>query len=438
MSTEGQLLFYRNMSCVGAEPIVENFTVQRTPDGIFYTYYVELEMKYRNIGGGYSSGIYVVMDENLVEFEEVCMLPNQDPNHTHGQGYLDQHELVMVGGGHYLTLSYTPLFVDNLPEGVAGIDGGRTAYVWAGIFQEVKDGKLIAELNTTDYPMLYDTGIEFVNYAATTDQGVVMPSRNGPPRYNWAGGVMDYVHPNSIDYTLKPDGTVDKMLISMRTQCAVYQFDMSTGAIDWILGGRANTFSGLDEFSTLRVDQRGREFKAFTYAQHDAHYVNKNPDQTITGNPILSIFDNQTGTPPYRLFPSDPSMAPTRTRTLKVELDEKNQTAQAFDVIEGADLSRLIPAYRVASHCGNVKYISDTSIAIGWGLHVVIDYLTPEAPYGTASDEGYEDLRGGSRPALTEYDKLHDKITFEFYIKRNPMYHTLDALYCYRAYRYNA
>ena len=43
---------------------------------------------------------------------------------------------------HYINLSYTPVLADNLPETVKGLDGGNTAYVWVGIIQEVKDGKV--------------------------------------------------------------------------------------------------------------------------------------------------------------------------------------------------------------------------------------------------------------------------------------------------------
>lgn len=434
VSTEGELLYYRNMNCVG-ESMAENFASQVTDDGTFFTGFVELRVELRNLNGGYSSGLYLVMDDHYTDIDTLTLLPNQETNHTHGEGYLDQHEFQVLGEDHYLTLSYTPLEVNNLPDTVSGVDGTSTAYVWAGIFQEVKDGEVVAEINTTDYPLLYESAIEKRNYAGSTDQGIETTTGQGDPVFSLAEGWQDYVHANSLDYTLNADGSIDKLLVSMRDQCAVYQFDMASGAIEWILGGKASTFTGYEDFTTTRKDEEGTEFTALTYGQHFVRYVNKSADHTLDGNPVISVFDNQTGDAPFLMQPPAPTMAPTLTRTFVVELDPTAGTAQITNVINGTDLNQLSEGYHIASHCGSVQYDNDTSVVIGWGLHSVVDTIGAQAPQGTVSDTGYEDLRQGSRPIFTEYNMTTGEITFELYADRNPLIQTHEPLFSYRTYK---
>ncbi|MCH5264634.1 MAG: aryl-sulfate sulfotransferase [Lachnospiraceae bacterium] len=429
VNTEGELVYYRNMGSVG-EHISENFGKQITADGGCYTFFVELHPDYRNVGGGYSSGMYIVMDENYNEIDYVTLRPNGDANHTHGEGYLDEHEFVVLGNKHYLLYSCTPELVSNLPENVTGIDGGNTAYVWAGIMQEVKDGAVLKEISTTDYPLLYESAVEKIDYENSTDQGKEI-TLNDKTIFALSEGWMDYVHLNSLDYTLKADGEVDKLLVSMRDQCAVYQFDFASGAVEWILGGKASTLGGYDEYATTRTDEKGNEFKALTYAQHYARYTNRQADGTISGNPEISVFDNQTGEAPF-LMNLD---LPTRTRTFKAVIDNETKTATVSDVIVGADLNGKTDKYHSASHCGSVVYANANSVVIGWGLHAVIDNLGADVPKGTISDTGFDDLRIGSRPVVTEYDAANDTIAFELTGIRNPGSQSQEAFFSYRTYK---
>ena len=430
VSTEGELIYYRNLNSVG-ELMAENFAKQIASDGsVYYTYFVELHKDYRQANGGYSSGMYVVMDENYVETDYVTQLPNDDENHTHGEGYLDQHEFIVINPNHYLTLSYTPELISNLPENVTGINGGSDAYVWAGVFQEIKNGEILKEINTTDYPMLYDSSVEKNDYENSTDQGVEVEI-NGNKVPAPADGWMDYVHPNSLDYTLNTNNEVDKLLVSMRDQSAVYQFDFASGAMEWILGGKASTLTGYDEYTNMRADDKGNEFKALSFGQHYARYINKESDGTIKDNAQISLFDNQTGMAPF--ITAVPT--PTLTRTFKAEIDAIAGTATIFDVINGTDLNQKTDKYHISSHCGSVDYFNENSVVIGWGLHAVIDNIGAMAPEGTISDKGYDDLRQGSRPIFTEYDAANDKVTFELSVARNPKIQTHEALFSYRTYK---
>ncbi|MCR5667302.1 MAG: aryl-sulfate sulfotransferase [Eubacterium sp.] len=429
LNTEGEIVYYRNVNCAG-EHQIENFAPQTVGDKQYYSVFVELNPDYRNCQGGFSSGYYLVMDENYNDVEEITLSANEDENHTHGEGYLDQHEFVMLGEDHYLKLSYTKLLVDNLPDGVEGLDGGNTAYVWAGIMQEVKDGKVIQEINTADYPLLYESAVEKIDYANSTDEGVNCTVGENEV-FSLADGIMDYVHVNSMDYTLSDDGTVDKLLVSMRDQSAVYQFDMASGAMEWILGGKASTLSGYDDYTRTRTDDNGTEFEALTFGQHFAKYVNKSEDGTIDGNAVVSVFDNETGSAPFITA----AEVPTLTRVFKATIDTGAKTAEISDVIDGTALNEQSDKYHIASHCGSVQYTSNTSVMIGWGLHGVIDNIGAMAPEGTISDKGYDDLRIGSRPIFTDYNLEDGSISYEVSGIRNANEENSEAFFSYRSYK---
>ena len=429
VATSGEILYYRDLNCTG-ELMAENFAAQPFGDTQYYTLFVELNPGFRNANGGYSSGFYLVMDENYTDIEEVTLAANEEENHAHGEGYLDQHEFVVIGAGHYLLLSYTLQNVSNLPASLEGIDGTSNTYVWSGIMQEVKDGQVVAEINTADYPLLYESAVEKIDYAGATLDGVTVTVGQNEVE-SFADGIMDYVHVNSLDYTLAEDGSVDKLLVSMRDQSAVYQFDMKSGAIDWILGGKASTLTGYEEYVSERTDDNGAVFPALTFGQHFARYINRAENGTIEGNVQISVFDNQTGMGPF--ITAVP--VPTLTRVFKAEIDEEAKTAVISDVIDGTYLNTKTDKYHIASHCGSVQYDSDSAVLIGWGLHGVIDNIGPFAPEGTISDIGYDDLRIGSRPIFTEYDMAADEITFELSGTRNPNEVTHEGFFSYRTYK---
>lgn len=435
VNTEGELIYARNFGSVG-ECMAENFQRQETKDGVMYTAFIELRPQFRNANGGYSSGFYLVMDENYRDVDEVHLLANTEENHTHGEGYLDQHEFVAIAPGHYLTLSYTPELVENLPEGVEGLDGGNTGWVWAGVFQEVKDGEVLHEINTTDYPLLYESAVEKLDYAHSTTEGVTVTVGQNEIQ-SYADGIMDYVHVNSLDYTCDAEGNTDKLLVSMRDQSAVYQFDINSGEIEWILGGKASTLGGYDEFTTDRLDEAGNEFKALTFGQHFARYTNLNEDRTLSGNPEISVFDNQTGNGPFVVTPDMCGGVPTITRTFKAAIDPAAGTATVSDVIVGKDLNDLTGKYHNASHCGSVQYDAADSVTIGWGLHGVIDNIGAFAPEGTFVDPatGFMDLRQGSIPVFTEYDPTTNTVNFELTVTRNPLIESHEGLFSYRTYK---
>ena len=408
VNTDGQLVYYRDTSCTGEE--VDNFASQEVDGKMYYTIFVNLHKYTMSM-----HGTFLVMDENYKDLDQLLLAENQDTAIPHKVAYLEPHEFIVLEEGHYLTLCYMPIHVSNLPDDVEGINGTKEAYVWAGLIQEVKDGKVLMEYNTASDPVYYSNAVERIDFAGSTDEAIT-GIKDTSGRQTSFFGLMDYTHINSLDYVLDAEGNIAKLLISMRMQSAVYQIDAKTGTIDWVLGGKGSTLSGYDEFAKERQDDKGVTFNALTFGQHYAKYMNKNADGTLTGNPVISVFDNQTGVNPF-LTTLDP---PTLTRTMVVTIDEAAKTAAVSDVINGTDLNKLSDKYHIASHCGTVRYINDHSVLLGWGFHIMIDEAGPDKEYGSISDEGYPDLRIGSKPIFTEYDPTNNIITFELSAVRNP------------------
>ena len=346
----------------------------------------------RHAQGGYSSGEYVIMDENYKEIDYVTLLSNEDKNHTHGEGYLDQHEFQLLGKDHWVSLSYTGVLVKNLPDSVEkNKDGG--AYVHTGIIQEVKDGKVIHEYHTSDYPLLYETAQEETAYNTTTGKAAEIEVV-GQKKTLWSAGFMDYVHVNSVAIDPKDNN----FIVSMRNQYAAYKIDRQTGAIIWILGGKADEFGITEEQQFI--------------GQHYAQFVNKD---VYDNDSVVSIYDNYTVLNPKADHP---------TRVLTFTLDEKEKKIKDFSAINGKDLDGFSKDYKLAqnvqhwcTHCGSYDVQSKDAQVIGWGLNA----LMYPAKVTT--------------PIFSEYSESEKGVTFELIAVRNEGYQSEELPFSYRVYK---
>lgn len=409
VNTDEEIIYFRDLSCVedNIRPetespleglLAENFkAVDAQEDGQrYYTYFVELRSDMRNSQGGYSSGEYVVMDKNYKEINYVTLMPNEDKNHTHGEGYLDQHEFQLLGKDHWIALSYTGVFVKNLPDGITpNAEGG--AYVHAGIIQEVQDGKVLHEFQTTDYPELMKTAQEETDFDKTTGQpaDVTLNGAEAKTIKVWSAGFMDYVHVNSVAVDPKDNN----LIVSMRNQYAVYKIDRETGAIIWILGGAADQFGITEEQQFI--------------GQHYAAYVNKD---VYDNDSVVSVYDNHTVLNPQAEHP---------TRVLTFTLDESAKKIKSFSAVNGKDLDYFSKDYTIApnsvehwcTHCGSYDVQAKDSQVIGWGLNALM------YPANVTT------------PILTEYNGETQKVTFELIAVRNPAYQSSEIPYSYRVYK---
>ncbi len=356
INTEGEIVYFRAMDHQGKN-LIANFQPHDLAEGRYYTYFFETNNALRDPGNGYNSGMFVLMDENYKEVRYITLAPTA----RHGEGYLDQHEIVMFSPTHWMALSYTREYVTNIPEGVAAT---TSAYVQAGIIQEVKDGRVVLEIDSVDYPEFYELAMTSNDYAASTLED--------------PASICDYVHPNSMNI----DERSGDIIVSMRNMSSIVKFDRETGELIWILGGKGNQFAGLDEL----IKQQGVLF----LHQHDAKYV----AESVTGNKAtISLFDNET------------NFGKNLTRTLMLELDEEAKTGKVVNIINGSDYDAITNKKHWGTHCGNVEYITPNSAVIGWGLHVKLDTNAQTL---------------GQKAVLSEINPESGELLFELVPSRNP------------------
>lgn len=291
MNTAGQIVYYRSFQFLtkDGEPFNFNFKPVQYSDGtkrFIYNIGVNNE---KRVGTGYSNGMCVVMDENYKEIEFIHL----QAYGWHSEGYLDDHDFILLSDNHWICESYTLRNVDNIPGGVSSNFG--TGKVIAGIIQEVENGKVVMEFDTTDHPFFYQTSKEKNDFTSNDYQ--------------------DYVHINSLFLDPK-DGN---LIVSMRNQYAVYKIDRSTGKILWVLGGDGdqfnlsdnqkfvgqhaasiakdgslllfnnNTGSGLSEIMNFYLDETNKTvklMKSYTVSDYYGDYCG-NAYETTGGNQIV-------------------------------------------------------------------------------------------------------------------------------------------------------
>ena len=416
VNSDGYIVYYRDINCAGLD---DNFQPHETPDGMFYSYCIALTDRFFGLG----EGMFVIMDENYRDIDTVTLMPNDDPNHTHGEGYLDFHEIRVISKGNYLVKGYNRMRA-TMPDSLDGVDGTHDTYGWVVVMQQQKDGKLLWELTTADYPLFFEASVEPTSYVETSME---KPS--------------DYIHMNSLDWIADEDGNVIKLLTSMRNLSALVQFDVRTGAIDWIFGGKASTLTGFDEFCTERQDHFGNTFNAVMFGQHYARYEHLLPGHVLGNIYQVSVFDNGTGAAfmegngPAFTTATNP---PTLSRTFRFLIDEATNTAKVFDVIDGTHLTALMPEkYFQADHCCSVDYYNENSVCIGWGLDMIVDSTSKANP---KLDPNYPHLPlyAGVHPVMCDYDMANDKLTFVLSVFESaiePKFGLKNLHFSYRTYK---
>ncbi|AKV04381.1 hypothetical protein AKJ09_11044 [Labilithrix luteola] len=165
------------------------------------------------------AGTTVVLDENFDEIERIQLLATD----KHAAYPTDAHDVLLLDDNHYVLTATVSRTVNNVPEDLAGDDATPT--VGAAIIQEIEDGKVIFEWDSTEHPELYASSSEGNAYATSTSTSAA-----------------DYIHFNSID--IEP--TTGNFIVSLRHQDALLELDRTTGATVWTLGGVNDQF-GLDD-----------------------------------------------------------------------------------------------------------------------------------------------------------------------------------------------
>ena len=222
--------------------------------------YIEINRNIPVVGSFYGLGNVVILDDNFNEIDRVILKDNGKVKKDSG---VENHDFIMIDDGHYIVSSYDLRIVDNVSEDIES--AGSSTKVIASVLQEIKDGEVIWQWDSTDYPQLYNLSVEGNNF---TNSSV------------W----QDYIHFNSITIDKKDNNLV----CSFRNLDSVIKLDRNTGDILWILGGNGDQFGLGDEQKFSR--------------QHMAR---------ILENGDMTIFDNGWD---YK-----------KTRVLQISVDEENK-----------------------------------------------------------------------------------------------------------------
>lgn len=280
-----------------------------------------------------------------------------------GNGYrTDVHDFQLLANGHAIVFGTDPQPVDMSLI----VPGGRTdATVTGNIIQELDaDRNVIFQWRTWDYIPITSS------------------------YYDLTAKNIDYAHVNT--HEVDKDGN---LIVTMRLMSNVIKIDRKTGEVLWILGGKDNQFTFLDE----------HESNAPTYFSHPHNAV-------ILPNGNLTLFDNgDLHSPPY-------------SRGVEYEIDQENKTA------------RLVWEFRhdpdiYASSGGNMQRLPNGNTIICWGRGgasnsmPIFTEVHPDGsiafellyPNGMFSYRAYKFLMGNQVPSpeVTAYDVLEGN-TYEF------------------------
>lgn len=260
INNDGKITYYygKNYKLAGG---VMNFNKHKFDGKTYYSFF-EPEAKHKTDNPAVNYGYIVILNEKYEKIEKIGL---KKSNKLPSGGLAENHVFKYLGKEHYI--------ISGSVNRKIKLHNNKKAKVKAAYFQEVKDGKVVFEWDSTDFPSLLIDSILGNDYDDLSQYA-------------------DYTHINSVN--IAPD---NNFVISLRHTDSVIKVSSKTGNIMWKLGGKSDDFSLTEE-------------QKFSH-QHDAHYA---------PNGDLLIFDNGN--------------AKKQTRILRFKLDEKTKTVKQFSSFE--------------------------------------------------------------------------------------------------------
>ena len=278
-----------------------------------------------------------------------------------GNGYTaDIHDFYLLPNGHALLFAYDPQPVD-MSEVISG--GNPDAIVTGAVIQEIDANKdVVFQWRSWDYIQFTDS---YSNLTAPN---------------------IDLVHINSI--RADNDGNI---VVSMRHLSNIIKINRETGDIMWILGGKQNEFTFINEHSENAPTY-------FSY-QHDA---------SILTNGNITLFDNGNQHPAQY------------SRGVEYSLDLQNKTAtlvweyrhdpdifsRAMGTLERLPNGNTIVGWGIANGSGIPTFTEvhpDNSVALEMSL-----------PDGQISHRSYKYAWASQKPEVSVTKEILPLNTYEF------------------------
>src|SRR5699024_10287727 len=309
LNTDGEVVYYKDVG------LSYDFKLNKTEDGdIYYSYLVKANNQDKISNIGYQTTKAVIMDENYNVVDEVESLV---PTDKLDASPLENHELIVLDLHHYIISSYYPKEVNNIPSDIDQNKFGSR--VIASTLQEIKDGEVLWQWQSTDYPELYELSIEHNDFT------------------NEHAEYADYVHFNSL--AIDPED--NNLIISARNMSSIIKLNRETGDIMWVLGGKGDQFGLSEEQKFSR--------------QHKLSFLS---DGTIL------LFNNGNVLPkaPYPVVPDDSPLHDKKEETsiMKIKIDEENKEVVEYENYPTGEFSGTRGSVQMLNEKKNI-------VLIGWG-----------------------------------------------------------------------
>lgn len=321
IDTSGNVVFYRAMDVMDDVP--GGFDFKRTEvDGTVYYSYLNTTApadKPLLSGVNYARAYAVVLDQNYNEIDRVEILTDTDGTVTS----LANCQFTILGDHHYLISAYVGKRVYNIPDSVPHSAVG--ARVVANVIQEIKDGQVVWEWDSTDYPELYAMSVEGNDY------------------YNQDQLWADYAHFDAIAV----DPADQNFICSFRNLNAVLKLNRETGEILWVLGGSGDQF-GLTE----------------------QQLFSRPHDVRVTADGGITLFNNGNVDPQ-----AEDTAATGQSSILKFYLDETGKTVTGFEKYQLEN--------SFSSDYGSAQEISAGHYVVGWGTSQTKNAVFSEIDFNT-------------------------------------------------------
>ncbi len=265
MASDGQILFYYSEG-TAFYPVM-NLEKWNIDGQVFYSFFEPVDGYDEYIIRGETYGQIIVMNEKYEVMQKIQLLATD----TIDAFPVENHAFLLIDENHYV--------VSGSMDKTVQIDGyDNTTVIKASYFQEVLDGEVIFEWDSTMDDRFYAASVESNDYTNTEVYA------------------SDYTHINSIDI----DPNDGNFIVSLRNTDTVVKINHDTAETMWVLGGL------IDEFGLTNEQLFSR--------QHYAKFID---DHTIL------LFDNGN--------------AKQLTRLLTFVLDEENMTVTEFGEVSYDD-----------------------------------------------------------------------------------------------------
>lgn len=176
--------------------------------------YYNTETNQKRFSYGINNRETVIMNENFEEIERLTLLPFNG----HDSYPSDNHDLIYFADDHYII----PAYVNRENVDMTAYGGISSVTLIDFVFQEIKNGHVLFEWNSADYPEIFNSvDPVFANQFNT----------EGPP--------VDYFHFNSFSI----DPSDNNFIVSARHTDQLYKIHRNTGEIIWKMGGTTSDFS---------------------------------------------------------------------------------------------------------------------------------------------------------------------------------------------------